>query len=168
MHCVRCAERAARTHHGSPTGRNSGCRCRRLFRLMSADEAGTLAAPQEGRRIATLIPNAKFVALESENHVPQLFARRLKSIACSTFASLDRVFVSLGLGRNFLVKFQERSSEPLPLLIEPQFSNLRISGRRKERQIAQSMFCCLMVLDCSTHGFINPGNQTSAAIILTR
>lgn len=25
----------------------------------------------EGRRIATLIPNAKFVALESENHVPQ-------------------------------------------------------------------------------------------------
>ena len=26
---------------------------------------------EEGRRIATLIPNAKFVALESENHVPQ-------------------------------------------------------------------------------------------------
>jgi DNA-binding winged helix-turn-helix (wHTH) protein/pimeloyl-ACP methyl ester carboxylesterase len=28
---------------------------------------------EEGRRIATLIPNAKFVALESENHVPQPF-----------------------------------------------------------------------------------------------
>ena len=27
---------------------------------------------EEGRRIATLIPNAKFLALESENHVPQL------------------------------------------------------------------------------------------------
>jgi pimeloyl-ACP methyl ester carboxylesterase len=27
---------------------------------------------EEGRRLATLIPNAKFVALESENHVPQL------------------------------------------------------------------------------------------------
>ena len=26
---------------------------------------------EEGRRIATLVPNAKFVALESENHVPQ-------------------------------------------------------------------------------------------------
>lgn len=26
---------------------------------------------EEGRRLATLIPNAKFVALESENHVPQ-------------------------------------------------------------------------------------------------
>ena len=25
---------------------------------------------EEGRRIATLIPNAKFVSLESENHVP--------------------------------------------------------------------------------------------------
>jgi class 3 adenylate cyclase/pimeloyl-ACP methyl ester carboxylesterase len=28
---------------------------------------------EEGRRIATLIPNAKFVALESENHVPHSF-----------------------------------------------------------------------------------------------
>jgi DNA-binding winged helix-turn-helix (wHTH) protein/pimeloyl-ACP methyl ester carboxylesterase len=28
---------------------------------------------EEGRRIATLIPNARFVALESENHVPQPF-----------------------------------------------------------------------------------------------
>ena len=28
---------------------------------------------EEGRRIATSIPNAKFVALESENHVPQSF-----------------------------------------------------------------------------------------------
>jgi pimeloyl-ACP methyl ester carboxylesterase len=27
---------------------------------------------EEGRRLATSIPNAKFVALESENHVPQL------------------------------------------------------------------------------------------------
>lgn len=27
---------------------------------------------EEGRRLATLIPNAKFVGLESENHVPQL------------------------------------------------------------------------------------------------
>jgi pimeloyl-ACP methyl ester carboxylesterase len=26
---------------------------------------------EEGRRLATSIPNAKFVALESENHVPQ-------------------------------------------------------------------------------------------------
>jgi hypothetical protein len=25
---------------------------------------------EEGRRLATLIPNAKFVALESENHIP--------------------------------------------------------------------------------------------------
>jgi hypothetical protein len=35
---------------------------------------------EEGRRIATLIPNAKFGALESENHLPHFIRVRVAEV----------------------------------------------------------------------------------------